>query len=246
MSFELGSELWWLLFLAVFIGNFVEAVAGFGSVLIALVIALLVTSDINLALAWLVPLNMGLSILILLQNYKDVALRYLFIQLIPLLFLGFLGGSYLSSALPSAILKKIFGLLIIALSLRSLMQNSENNSLTKSICYFWLILGGIVHGLFSTGGPMVVFVVSQTNFNKKQFRATLAALWVILNSLMVFRLTYFNDLSISTLKTSLSLLPALLCSILAGNYLFHKISEKSFRRVIYALLLFAGIMFLIR
>ena len=247
MNIELGGFAWWLLFLAVFWGNLIETIAGFGSVLIALSILLLVNFDIDSALAWLVPLNMALSIWLLTQNFKDVLIRYLFAQLLPLLLGGFLLGSYFNTILPPVFLKKIFGSLILLLSLRAFFQQKHTEQpSTRYLRTFWLLLGGIVHGLFSTGGPMVVYVASQSNLSKSQFRSTLAALWVILNGLMISRLIYFNTLNINSLITSVSLTPALILSIAVGNFLFYRISETYFRKIVYGMLLIAGVLFLIQ
>lgn len=247
MNVELGSLVWWLLFLAVFAGNVTEAIAGFGSVLIALSVLLLINSDLDTALAWLVPLNMVLSIWIVTRNFKAILFKYLFIQLLPILSGGFLLGSYLNTILPPPFLKKSFGGLILLLSLQALLkQSAVEQALSKYLQLFWLLLGGVVHGLFSTGGPMVVYVASQSKLNKNQFRSTLAALWVILNGLMIIRLALFNSLNAHTLLISASLAPALLLSIAAGSFLFHRIQEVYFRKIVYGLLLITGILFLLQ
>ena len=53
--------------------------------------------------------------------------------------------------------------------------------LAKWLQWSMLGLGGFVHGLFGTGGPMIVYVVRRRLADKRAFRSTLAVLWLVLN-----------------------------------------------------------------
>ena len=49
----------------------------------------------------------------------------------------------------------------------------------------FLALGGIAHGLFGTGGPMIVYVARRRLADKLAFRSTLAVLWLALNAALL-------------------------------------------------------------
>jgi uncharacterized membrane protein YfcA len=96
-------------------------------------------------------------------------------------------GMYLFRAFDIIFLKKILVYFIIVTSawqlfLRLGHKNSKKtlSQGIKRLPYFaLLIIGGIVHGMFSTGGPLVVIYASRTLPDKGQFRATLCLLWAV-------------------------------------------------------------------
>jgi uncharacterized membrane protein YfcA len=51
--------------------------------------------------------------------------------------------------------------------------------------YLILVVGGMVHGAFASGGPLVVLYASKTLTDKGSFRATLCLLWTTLNTLLL-------------------------------------------------------------
>ena len=51
----------------------------------------------------------------------------------------------------------------------------------------WAVLlgAGVVHGMFVSGGALLVVYAAATFRDKEVFRSTLAAVWVILNGLLM-------------------------------------------------------------
>jgi hypothetical protein len=81
--------------------------------------------------------------------------------------------------LHSEVLKKIFGIFLIVLSLYYLFYNpkKKNLSLFSSVCY--IVISGICNGLFGIGGPlMVLFYLSQTD-SKEEYFGTLQMVFFI-------------------------------------------------------------------
>ena len=84
---------------------------------------------------------------------------------------------------------------------------------------------------------LAVFVSSRALPEKSAFRATLAALWVVLNLLLLPRLWLDGSLDVAV---SFLLLAPLGVGALAGNWIHHRLDEARFRRVVAVLLLGAG------
>jgi uncharacterized membrane protein YfcA len=103
-----------------------------------------------------------------------------------------------------------------------------------------LALGGVAHGLFGAGGPMVVYFASRELTDKGRFRATLSALWIVLNLVLLANYASLGLLGGASAKVTLTLAPALLLALFVGERLHRRVDERAFRPMIYLLLLFAG------
>ena len=110
----------------------------------------------------------------------------------------------------------------------------------------WVFGAGIFHGIYGSGGPMLVYALGKLGLDKARFRATLAAVWLTLNAFMTVAIIYLGRLNLERAEKILYLLPALPLGVVLGEYLHHRISERNFRIVTFLLLLFAGAALLIR
>jgi uncharacterized membrane protein YfcA len=90
-----------------------------------------------------------------------------------------------------------------------------------------------------------VYVASRELPEKAVFRASLSAVWVLLNLLLLPRLWLEGNLSSSSLGTSGLLLLPLLAGIVAGEWIHHRLDERRFRVAVAVLLVAAGLTLLI-
>jgi uncharacterized membrane protein YfcA len=104
-----------------------------------------------------------------------------------------------------------------------------------------LVGAGVVHGLFSTGGPLLVWALGRAPIAKRVFRATLSTTWLTLGTALSLAYALRGRLDGGSLTATAALLPALGLAWLAGDWLHHRLDETRFRRAIYALLLAAGL-----
>ena len=109
-----------------------------------------------------------------------------------------------------------------------------------------LILGGFVHGIFASGGPLIVIYSCRELPDKSSFRATMSALWLVLNSALLISFLVSHQVRPADYQTALILLPALVIGILVGEILHHKVNEFIFKIVIQFILLLTGVFMLIR
>ena len=111
--------------------------------------------------------------------------------------------------------------------------------------HVWLWLAGIVHGAYGTGGPLVVFVVRDLE-DKHAVRATLAALWLSLNTILVTSFFLDGRMSTHTLLSSAILVPVAAAALIIGELVAARLSNLRFRSFGAALLGAAGILLLLR
>ncbi len=100
---------------------------------------------------------------------------------------------------------------------------------------------GVFVVALGSGGPMIVYVLGRTlGDDKSRFRATLSALWLVLNVALALSYAADGSLGRGSLARSLSLVPALLAGLWLGERIHARIHGPSFRRGVFALLVVAG------
>lgn len=220
--------------LVVFVSFLVEAAAGFGSMVVALTLGA-VWFEVDALMVWLVPVNMVLSAWLVLRELPFVKWRFLG-TLAPLMGVGLAGGTFVARWLgDGGALKATFGLFVVVIASWQLLR-AEPRAFSLSVRVPLLLLAGVVHGVFATGGPLAVFVSANALPDKRSFRGTLSMLWLALNALVLLRLPLTN----ASLQTSALMLVPLSLGIAGGELLHRRIDERRFRAVVSALLLIAG------
>jgi hypothetical protein len=229
--------------IGVFIAFTIEAMTGFGSIVVALSIGALVM-DIQVLVQWLVPLNILMTAPLVWRLRQHIAGTFLLSQVLPFMALGTLVGVLLTGQLPELYSKGLFALLICWFAARSLaqVQAKTHVGITRNTLIF---AAGITHGLFASGGPLLVYACAKTGLNKTQFRATLLSVWLTLNGALTLWFVYSGTLQ-QQAKHILILVPVVLLGALLGNYLHHKVSQQQFTRVVFSVLLLVGGLLLLK
>lgn len=229
--------------IGVFIAFTIEAMTGFGSIVIALSIGALVM-DIPVLVQWLVPLNILMTAPLVWRLRSHIAGSFLLTQVLPFMALGTLVGVLLTGQLPELYSKGLFALLICWFALRSLaqMQATKHGSATRRILIF---SAGITHGLFASGGPLLVYACAKSGLDKTQFRATLLSVWLTLNGALTIWFVISGTLQ-QQASHILLLVPIVLVGALLGNFLHHKVSQQQFTRVVFSVLLVVGGLLLLK
>lgn len=138
------------------------------------------------------------------------------------------------------ILLTIYGIIIVVVALKNLCIHTEKK-LPDLILWIVLILAGIIHGMFVSGGALLVIYATQVLKEKEEFRATVAPVWVVLNFFLM--VTQFRSGLVGTADIRLiciSILPLLIATWL-GKKLVCKVSQKVFLNLTYILLLISGV-----
>ena len=226
-------------------GAFVtEAIVGFGSTVLTVTLGAYVLG-IDALLARFVPLNMLLSLMILARSAKLVEGRLLVTSVLPPVALGMVPALLLARHVTGSWLRLVFGLFVTALALLELVRhlretNPSSAPLKPMVGRAMLVFGGVIHGLFGSGGPLIVYVLSRVLGSRGAQRATLAALWLAMNAVLLATFVAHGKLTAATLHDSLWLLPSLAGGMIAGDVLHHRLPERPFRLLVYLVLLVAG------
>jgi uncharacterized membrane protein YfcA len=233
----------------VFLAFSAEAAIGFGATVI------FITLGSNFyPIAKLVPVTVPFNILIgcyICTRYRRAIHFPLFLKrVLPLMGGGICIGLLLFPMLKEMNLKRLFGLLVTVYAARELIidlrpKPAQKRELSGFWSTFWLVLAGITHSVYATGGPMLVYVVGRLGLTKAEFRATMCMVWGLFNTFLTAVFLANGRMGMGSLKITAGLLPALALGIIAGEWIHGRVSEKIFRRLIFSLLLFSGMVLVI-
>lgn len=238
---------WLWLGLAILLAYTIEAITGFGSIVIALSLGAMLL-PIPQMLPVLVSLNVLMSGYLTWKHHRHVDWRLLATLILPLMLAGTVTGYLLTPWFGASILKVLFGLLVVWFAGKELWRLSggrvaQPHGLSTSRI---ITLGaGITHGLFASGGPLLVYALAGIRLDKSRTRATLLSVWFTLNlTLSAFYL--FDGSLMASAGRLVWYLPLLVVGVLMGEFLHHRLNEDRFRQAVYSVLLVTGLLLVLR
>ena len=230
--------------LIAFLAFATEGAIGFGSTLIiASIGAQLVPLDVLLPA--FIPVSLALSAVLVARTYDAIAWRTLLVAIAPVVAIGTIGGLVLAHLPAQHILAGGLGAFVVVLAVLQLARPAAG-ALPVAWQRVMLLVGGIAHGLFGTGGPMIVYVAKRQLGDKRTFRATLAVLWFVLNLALVANYAVLG-LYTRSVAGHLGVLAVMLPpGLVLGERLHHAMDPTKFERVVWTVLLLAGGALLVR
>lgn len=109
-----------------------------------------------------------------------------------------------------------------------------------------LLFSGIVHGIFVSGGPLIITYLSNHTKSKEEFRRTVSAVWIILNTIILVNDLLAGYYTPETIKVQLCSVPFLFGGMFVGGLLFKRMSQTLFTVLTYILLCIAGVSLLLK
>ncbi len=228
----------------------VESTAGFGATIVTVTLAAQLF-PLDTVLAAFVPVNVVLSFLIVVRNVRHVDRSFLVRRVLPWVALGTAAGLALSRFRDAPWIKLVFAAFVVVLSVVELVGLARKREepvtpLTTPVAIAALLSGGVIHGLFACGGPMIVYVVGRTLQEKSAFRATLSALWLVMNLALIVTMVAQGSIGAASLRTSAMMIVPLGLGLAIGNRLHDHVPERTFRVSVFILLLCAALVLFAR
>lgn len=223
-----------------------EAVTGFGSVVVALSLGALLM-PIDALLPILVPLNIAMTGYLVGRHWRLVDGVLLLRTVLPGMLLGMGIGYLLLPHLDSLPLKRGLGVLILGFAGRELWR-LRSRAPERAHTPAWAMrlatgAAGVCHGLFASGGPLLVYALATRPLDKARLRATLVCVWFTLNGLLTLAFLLDGRLR-PALPQVLAYMPLLLLGVWLGERLHRRFDERHFRLAIHCLLLVSGVLLL--
>ncbi len=215
-----------------------EGAIGFGGTVLAASIGAQFI-DTNILLPAFVPLNMAMSTYLLLRGFSAVSWRMLATEVAPAVGVGAAIGLALFHLPAKNLFSLAFGVFVVGLATLQLARPADAplGRVTKTAV---LGLGGVAHGLFGTGGPMIVYVVRRTLIDKRAFRASLSVVWLTLNVALLANYAGSGLYDRKVLEVSGVIALTIVPGLWIGERVHRKLDAARFERVVWVVLLLAG------
>ncbi len=227
------------------LANIFQGITGFAGTILAMPFGLMLVGY-GTAKPVLNFLTLFSGIYVFVGNRKHVnwkELRKIILVMTIGLLTGFFVKGFFTDTYP---LEVMLGIFVIALAVKGLFfsrKKSETqkppNPITSGLL---LISSGLVHGIFVSGGPLLIGYLSKKVSDKVSFRATISTVWIFTNSVVLGQELLQGDVWNPELFVWFLIgLPFLFTGMFIGTKLYHKMSQELFMKLTYILLLVAGI-----
>jgi len=233
-----------LAFLAIVLGAyFVGTVLGFGTTILVVTFgAHLVELDVLLPIVS--PLNIGLGGYIAVRHYRATRWRLLVRRWWPSVAVGVPLGLLLFNLRELTWLKLGFGVLVVVLAGLQLRTWRRSRGAAGEPIRGWrgfalLFSGGVVHGVYQTGGPLVVYVLGREIEDKSAFRSTVSTLFLPFTTALIVDYALIGLYRPEVIQLGLMSVVPVLLGLGLGEWAHRRINDRSFKLAVW-LLLFAG------
>lgn len=229
-------------YLVLFISNLIQAITGFAGTLLAMppVMKLI---GVNEAKALLNAVAQISCFFIVCSSWKFINWKEFFKMFIWMI-IGMIIGDYLFRLCPLKGLLILYGVMIILIALWKLFIH-KTISLPSWMDYIIILGAGIIHGMFVSGGALLVIYASSKLKDKQSFRSTMALIWVVLGFYMTGIQIYQAHFNAHVLMLlCIGIIPVFL-GTWVGSKLVERIKQETFMKLTYILLLLSGILVII-
>lgn len=250
MTFEIGFI--WAGLIQV-ISFFIQGCAGFGSTVIAapVVMAVLGTAE---GIPYGTVISLPFLYYLGIKSIKNVSWKDL-IKIILFCMPGVLFGNFIFAKISPSTAKISIGAMITLIALMNIykfiisplvlkkeVQKDQVDTTGKKIFrYSCLILGGVVHGAFNIGGPLITVYTIEAVDDKEKFRNTMTWVWIILNTVFNASSQFRNGAWTPRMWSALAVgTPMAAVGFYFGMKFMSKINKEQFLRIVYVVLLIVG------
>ena len=239
-----------LFFLVIAIANIIQGITGFAGTILAMPFSLML---VGYPVAK--PVLNVLAILsggyVFLGNRDKVDKKVLF-QVIAVMLVGIFAGIWIKDLFlgHEKMLYLALGIFIILLALEGFwelfLRKTPKSDKVSPLTYGLLPLAGLVHGIFVSGGPLLIGFMSKKLPDRHAFRATISTVWIILNTIILvddIRAGYWDS---HLLIVFLISIPFLFVGMKIGSKLYAKMNQRTFMIITYILLFISGLTLLFK
>lgn len=226
----------------IFIANTIEGITGFAGTMLAMPPSIMLIG-IKEAKSVLNIIALIVSFSIAIRNYKDINKKEV-LKISMIMSVGMIIGLFLFSILPVNVLSVIYGFFIILVAIKGLFIKKQ------MALPFWALIcivvgAGIIHGMFLSGGALLVLYAVAVLKDKSTVRATLAPVWIILNSILLVQDIFAGTITKEVMTLVGACIIPLIIALIIGNILHKVIQQSAFEKLTYALLVVAGLTLLV-
>ncbi len=247
-----------VIFLLIVFGAFTAGtVLGFGTTILTVTFGAQLVA-LNVLLPIVAPLNLALGLYIAIRYYRDTCWKMLWRRILIPVAAGVPLGMWLFNLGETEWLRLAFGALVTLLSVGQLWAvrktakntGSEDTDAAPADAAAplgpirragLLVGGGFIHGLYATGGPLIVYVVGREIHDKGAFRSTVSTMFLPLTVALIVNYGNQGLLTGSVLRLGLFSIVPMLLGMWLGEHLHVRLDNERFKLGVWLLLLAGGV-----
>lgn len=256
-----------LFLLVILLTNIIQGITGFAGTILAMPPSLMLVGY-PVAKPILNVLGLLSGIYVFAGNYKSVNWKELR-KIVAVMAAGIIAGILIKGLFDGKeqALYKLLGIFVIILAVQggfSLQKQKKEktgdaegagsgakagqapSAKSSPALYLILALAGIVHGIFVSGGPLLISYLTKKIQDKVSFRATISTVWIFLNSMILVDDIRSGLWTLELFRVQLLSIPFLLAGMFIGGKLYVRMSQRLFMIITYVLLFISGISLLIK
>jgi uncharacterized membrane protein YfcA len=173
-----------------------------------------------------------------------------FWKLIPWMVIGILIGVFVGKDLNEVVFRRIMAIIIILTVIIMIALEFRKNAVMPDNKLFAATMGlsaGFTTMLGNLAGAFSNIYFLAMRMPKNNFIGTAALVFLVINLFKLpFQVIYWKNITFSTLRTDLLLLPALVIGFWAGIKIVSKIRDDSYRKVVIVLTLIGAIVIFLK
>jgi len=227
------------LILIVFFAAFTQSVAGFGAALVAMsLLTLLLPITFVTPLVALMGTFITISIFLRLRRHFDIK------KVLPMAIGALPGipfGIYFLTNFPEDIVKKILAVVLLLYSVYSLLNVRHSRKIRTEWGYLFGFLSGCLGGAFNTNGPPAIVYTSMQSWSKDDITVTLQSFFLLSGIMLITMHGLHGLITVNVLNHFFLLIPVIIAGVVAGSFVYDKVDQVSFRKMVYVLLVVLAI-----
>lgn len=228
-----------LVFVILFGANLLQAITGFAGTLISMP-PTMKPIGVDEAKALLNAIAQISSLMIVITGWKKINWKE-FGKMFILMALGMLAGLWLFELFPVNQLLIFYGIMIILIALQKLFGKQEIQ-LPGPAMLLVIFAAGIIHGMFVSGGALLVIYAVSVLHDKEEFRATIALIWVTIGCYITGVQVQAGHFNPHVIFLMLAGIIPVFAGTWIGTKMVKRIRQEVFMKITYILLLLSGIM----
>lgn len=236
-------------FLTIFLANIIQGITGFAGTILAMPFGIMLMGyDVTKPVLNVLGLLSG--IYVFLGNREHVNRKELK-RIVLVMVIGIFAGMGLKNFVGTnqMILYQALGSFVVLLAVHGLYrmmaagkkQEEDGQKEHRLKDFLLLTAAGIVHGIFVSGGPLLIGYLTGRISDKRSFRATISTVWILLNTIILIgdiHAGMWNKDNLCILGISF---PVLMAGMFVGGKMYRIMSQKFFMILTYVLLLISGV-----
>jgi len=228
----------------------VQTVTGFGSMVVCVTVGAHLL-EIRELVTLAVPISLLQTSYIAMRHRDGIRWELLLRRVLPAMCAGMAVAFAFFADAGGDWLRRAFALMVLVLGGLELWRMRRGAAdtearLSKGASMASMVGAGVIHGIYATGGPLLVYALSRERLSKGEFRSTLTMVWLLLSIVLLANFTYEGRYTGETLSRLLWLVPALPVGVAFGEWLHNRVSERVFKVSVYGLLVAAAVTLLVR